>query len=427
MQPLRDREARGGRGAAAADDPRRATGRGSAAGRGAARRAQRAHRADRARQRRASRRCTTESDEALTASCRGAAAARSGSGGRGRGVRRGEGGGRRSACGGARRRGRGADRRRPRSAGQGAAGAGAAQRRRRRDAHRAPDAADRRGGARCRGRQRKLEADDGVTAQARRAGRRAGDGRRRPKPAAVAAEEATRQAQAALERRRPKLQDGEAQLHRLESRGADAEPHPQQGGARACWPAIADELQGGGRLRDRARRGARRRSRGLGRFWSAAPLGAARSRRRAIRRCRTASSPLSQLVSGSALLQRRLDQIGLVEKAEGARLQPLLRPGQRLVSRQGDFWRWDGFVAAADAPSAAAQRLAQRNRLAELDAEIEGCGASARNALKRRRRGARRSAGAGAAVPSATSARAGARRSARSRRAGGARSRRSRR
>ena len=51
------------------------------------------------------------------------------------------------------------------------------------------------------------------------------------------------------------------------------------------------------------------------------------------------------------------------------RLQALLAPGQRLVSRDGALWRWDGLVASADAPTAAAQRLAQKNRLAELDAE----------------------------------------------------------
>src|SRR6201999_3038 len=79
--------------------------------------------------------------------------------------------------------------------------------------------------------------------------------------------------------------------------------------------------------------------------------------------------PLSAHVSGSALLKRRLDQIGLVEKADGARLQNALKPGQRLVSKAGDRWRGDGFVSAADAPSAAAQRLGQRNRLSELDHE----------------------------------------------------------
>ena len=83
--------------------------------------------------------------------------------------------------------------------------------------------------------------------------------------------------------------------------------------------------------------------------------------------------PLSAHVSGTPLLKRRLDQIGLVENAaEGARLMGALRPGQRLVSRDGGLWRWDGFVAKPDAPTPAAQRLAQRNRLAELDSEIAG-------------------------------------------------------
>ncbi len=83
------------------------------------------------------------------------------------------------------------------------------------------------------------------------------------------------------------------------------------------------------------------------------------------------AAALSRFVTGTPLLKRRLDQIGLVEKSDGPRLMPLLQPGQRLVTVEGDLWRWDGFVSAADAPSAAAQRLAQRNRLSELDAEIE--------------------------------------------------------
>jgi chromosome segregation protein len=86
-------------------------------------------------------------------------------------------------------------------------------------------------------------------------------------------------------------------------------------------------------------------------------------------------------VSGSALLKRRLDQIGLVDKTDGARLQSELKPGQRLVSKTGDLWRWDGFVAASEAPTAAAQRLAQRNRLAELEAELTEL-RSNRNSLK---------------------------------------------
>ena len=74
--------------------------------------------------------------------------------------------------------------------------------------------------------------------------------------------------------------------------------------------------------------------------------------------------PIAEVVQGPALLARRLSQIGIIERADGPRLQPLLHPGQRLVSREGDLWRWDGFaVAAADAVSSAARRLEQVNRL----------------------------------------------------------------
>jgi chromosome segregation protein len=52
-------------------------------------------------------------------------------------------------------------------------------------------------------------------------------------------------------------------------------------------------------------------------------------------------------------------------------LQPRLSAGQRLVSRDGDLWRWDGYVAAADAPTAAAVRLAERNRLGSLEAAAD--------------------------------------------------------
>jgi chromosome segregation protein len=78
---------------------------------------------------------------------------------------------------------------------------------------------------------------------------------------------------------------------------------------------------------------------------------------------------LSNHVRAPRQLQRRLGQIGIVEVSDAAALQKLLKPGQRLVTKDGALWRWDGFVASADAPSAAAMRLAQKNRLAELDAE----------------------------------------------------------
>jgi chromosome segregation protein len=79
--------------------------------------------------------------------------------------------------------------------------------------------------------------------------------------------------------------------------------------------------------------------------------------------------PLSEMVDAPAQLKRRLAQIGVVDAADGPRLQPLLKTGQRLVSQKGDVWRWDGLTASAEAPTAAALRLEQKNRLAELEAE----------------------------------------------------------
>ncbi len=81
------------------------------------------------------------------------------------------------------------------------------------------------------------------------------------------------------------------------------------------------------------------------------------------------AASLSQFVQAPMSLQRALSHVGVVSSAVGAALQSQLQPGQRLVSREGDIWRWDGFVAAADAPRAAAKRLAERNRLALLEQE----------------------------------------------------------
>jgi chromosome segregation protein len=61
-----------------------------------------------------------------------------------------------------------------------------------------------------------------------------------------------------------------------------------------------------------------------------------------------------------------------------------------LVSREGDVWRWDGFTAAADAPSAVARRLVERNRLGELEA----AGEAARESLSGLRSEAERLAAA---------------------------------
>jgi len=80
---------------------------------------------------------------------------------------------------------------------------------------------------------------------------------------------------------------------------------------------------------------------------------------------------LARRVTAPAPLTRRLNQIGVVLREEGAALRTLLKPGQRLVSKEGDLWRWDGFTQAAEAPTPAARRLAEKNRLGDLAIEAE--------------------------------------------------------
>ncbi len=81
--------------------------------------------------------------------------------------------------------------------------------------------------------------------------------------------------------------------------------------------------------------------------------------------------PLATHVKAPSELVRRLAQIGVVAKERGAELVSQLKTGQRLVSPEGDVWRWDGFVAAAHAPTGAARRLAERARLVDIENELE--------------------------------------------------------
>ncbi|MGN6490322.1 MAG: chromosome segregation SMC family protein [Devosia sp.] len=184
---------------------------------------------------------------------------------------------------------------------------------------------------------------------------------------AIAAEAAASTAQAAADAVRPELQQIEAALNRLEAEAQTLGRIVNAAGT-GKWPAIVDALKVspgyetalGAALGDDLDASSDARA---PLHWSGAaaaddpplPDGAV---------------PLSSFVTGSPLLARRLDQVGLVDPADAPRLAPLLRPGQRLVGKAGGLWRWDGFVAAPDAPTAAAEKLRQRNRLAELDAEL---------------------------------------------------------
>ena len=80
---------------------------------------------------------------------------------------------------------------------------------------------------------------------------------------------------------------------------------------------------------------------------------------------------LERYVVAPSALSRRLSQIGVVEDSEtGNRLAARLEPGQRLVTRDGRLWRWDGYTVSDIGATASARRLAQRNRLKDLGSEI---------------------------------------------------------
>jgi chromosome segregation protein len=78
----------------------------------------------------------------------------------------------------------------------------------------------------------------------------------------------------------------------------------------------------------------------------------------------TGATPLSNFVRAPESLDRRLHQVGVVDdNAEAHHLAPNLVQGQRIVSRSGGLWRWDGYTVLANATTPAQARLEQRKRL----------------------------------------------------------------
>ena len=76
---------------------------------------------------------------------------------------------------------------------------------------------------------------------------------------------------------------------------------------------------------------------------------------------------LDKFVKAPTVLKRRLSQIGVVaSEDEALDLINELKSGQRLVTLGGGVWRWDGLCISPEAPSGAAIRLAQKNRLHNL-------------------------------------------------------------
>ena len=79
---------------------------------------------------------------------------------------------------------------------------------------------------------------------------------------------------------------------------------------------------------------------------------------------------LADFVKAPAALSARLSQIGVVEQGKGAQAAKNLAPGQRLVSVEGDLWRWDGFSASSEIQSAATIKLENINRLTDIEQSL---------------------------------------------------------
>ncbi|MCE7886122.1 MAG: chromosome segregation protein SMC [Alphaproteobacteria bacterium PRO2] len=98
-------------------------------------------------------------------------------------------------------------------------------------------------------------------------------------------------------------------------------------------------------------------------------------------------SPLLPSVNAPIELHPALSQIGLVrDEEEGTRLKDSLEPGQALVSKDGFYWRWDGYFVQAQASDRNAVHLEQKNRFRDLQKrrpEIEEALKEATEALKK--------------------------------------------
>jgi chromosome segregation protein len=90
--------------------------------------------------------------------------------------------------------------------------------------------------------------------------------------------------------------------------------------------------------------------------------------------------PLSDHMRAPVELAARLSACAIAPASRGAALQPQLSPGARLVSVEGDLWRWDGLTRLAGAPSAAAVRLEQKNRLTALKRQLKAAEAATERA-----------------------------------------------
>src|SRR4051794_17265341 len=63
--------------------------------------------------------------------------------------------------------------------------------------------------------------------------------------------------------------------------------------------------------------------------------------------------------------------MGLSGREMAGSFAPLLKPGERWFPGEEDLWRWEGSQVAANAPTGATRRLAGKNRLTDIEAELD--------------------------------------------------------
>lgn len=115
------------------------------------------------------------------------------------------------------------------------------------------------------------------------------------------------------------------------------------------------------------------------------------------------TTPLAAHVDAPGELARRLAQVAVADADDG---QPL-RVGQRLVTRDGQLRRWDGFVAL-EGGAAAAERLIRLNRLDAITAARPELEQAAQDAATAQAQAQAREQAAGAALAQARGALASA-------------------
>jgi chromosome segregation protein len=82
-------------------------------------------------------------------------------------------------------------------------------------------------------------------------------------------------------------------------------------------------------------------------------------------------APIKSYVDGPEVLNNALSQIGVVnDNEQGNSLAAKLKPGQSLVSKDGEYWRWDGLHIKSSASDKNAVQLQQRNKLQELNSKL---------------------------------------------------------